>query len=345
MMARARAVAQTWMRDNPPEQLAWSWGEGVLAYGLWQLYRSNGDESLRRYLTRYVRAHQSAGARVVWSDDTTPGLTAAELVLAGDPSVQPVLDRVVFYAMNAPRTEAQGLLRHLGEHIATWIAPRMWFPDAWVDSLFHITITLCRYSRITQDPRYRDEAAHQLQLFMRNLQDPETGLVTHAYNDFPRNQQVPSFAQRAFWARGNAWALVSLAETWRELPAEHPAREELATSARRLADALIRLQSTRGLFHTLLLDPSSYEETAGSALIVYALTVGARSGLFSESATTSARLGMRGLVGTLEQRGDRLEVSGTSLGTNPNARRYVHISRRNQVSYGVGAWLLAASAQ
>jgi hypothetical protein len=55
---------------------------------------------------------------------------------------------------------------------------------------------------------------------------------------------------------------------------------------------------------------------------------------------------MRGLVGTLQQRGERLEVSGTSLGTNPSstARGYARIGRANQVSYGVGAWLLAASA-
>jgi rhamnogalacturonyl hydrolase YesR len=342
----ARAVAATWMRDQPPEQLAWSWGEGVLAYGMWSLHARLGDASLRAYLTTYVTRHQAREVRITWSDDTTPGLTAAELVLAGDTQLRPVLDRVVAYAMTAPRTEAQGLVRHLGRHIPVWITPRAWFPDAWVDSLFHFPITLCRYSVIRGDERYRDEAASQVLKFLRNLQDPATGFVTHAYNDRPRDEHVPAFAQRAFWARGNGWALVSTVEVWRALPTDHPMRAELGERARRLASALRTVQSADGLFHTVLLDSASYTETAASGLLTYAFALGARSGLLDPTFRVPAELGMRGLVGTLQQRGERLEVSGTSVGTNPSstARGYARIGRAKQVSYGVGAWLLAASA-
>ncbi|HEX5658254.1 MAG TPA: glycoside hydrolase family 88 protein, partial [Polyangiales bacterium] len=327
-------------------ELAWSWGEGVLAYGLWRLHERLGDPEPRAYLAAYVRRHQRRAVRVSWSDDTTPGLTAAELVLAGDPSVRLVLDRVVGYAMTAPRTEAQGLVRHLGQHIPVWLTPRAWFPDAWVDSLFHFPITLCRYSRLTGDGRYRDEAARQVAVFLRNLQDPATGFVTHAYNDRPRDERVPAFARRAFWARGNGWALVSLVEVIQELPDDHALRAELVARSQRLASALAVAQSADGLFHTVLLEPETYLETAASGLITYAFATGARAGLFDASFRAAAERGMRGLTGTLEQRGDRLEVSGTSLGTNPSARArgYARIGRANQVSYGVGAWLLAASA-
>jgi unsaturated rhamnogalacturonyl hydrolase len=346
LQRQAHAVAETWLRDHPAEKLAWSWGEGVLAYGLWQLAQQSRDDALRSYLTRYLHARQADAVRIAWSDDTTPGLTAAELVLAGDSSLRPLLDRVVHYVMTAPRTEAQGLIRHLGRHVPPWLTPRSWFPDAWVDSLFHFTITLCRYSQIQADPRYREEAVTQLQRFLRNLQDPASGLVTHAYNDKPRDEQVPAFDKRAFWARGNGWALVSAVELWRASPADDPQRAAIAASARRLASALLRLQAADGLFHTVLMDPSTYEETAGSGLIVYAFALGARSGLFDARYRTAAAQGMLGLISKLEPNGDRLEVSGTSTGTNPStsARRYAQISRKNQLSYGVGAWLLAATA-
>jgi rhamnogalacturonyl hydrolase YesR len=341
---QARRVAETWMRAHPPQQLAWSWGEGVLGYGLWRLYLASGHEPLRAYLVDYLRAHDEHGVRVSFSDDTTPGLVAAELALAGDPTGRALLDRVVAYVMAAPRTETQGLIRHLGLRYPPWLAPRRWFPDIWVDSLFHFAITLCRYSRITGDARYRREAAMQLQGFLRNLQDPQSGLVTHAYNDEPRDERVPPFADRKFWARGNGWALVALVEVLAELPAQDPMRPELAARARRLAAALRpTMHAQSGLFSTLLLAPESYLETAGSALIVYGLAFGARTGVLSAADADAAQAGMRGLVAVLEERPDGLEVSGTSLGTNPSARRYARVGRRNQVSYGVGAWLLAAS--
>ncbi len=259
--------------------------------------------------------------------------------------MRPVLERVVGYVMDAPRTEAQGLVRHLGRRVPAWLAPRALLPDVWVDSLFHFAITLCRYSRVTGDARYREQAVLQVAGFLRNLQDPDGGLVTHAYNDRPRDRQVPDFARRAFWARGNGWALVSLVEVLRELDLAHPARAALSARAWRLAAALRACARPRdGLYHTLLLDPSSYTETAGSALIVYGLAAGARAGIFGTEELEAARQGMRGLYGVLARRAGGLEVSDTSLGTNPNARRYRRVPRGNQVSYGVGAWLLAASA-
>ncbi len=341
LAAATREVAATWMRTHPAEKLAWSWGEGVLAYGLWRLHARTGDPAIQAYLRAYLQRHQARDVRIAWSDDTTPGLTAAELVLAGDPSVRPVLDRVVGYVMHAPRTDAQGLVRHLGRNVPVFLTPRAWFPDAWVDSLFHFSITLCRYARITGDPRYRQEAIAQVEGFARNLQDPATGLFTHAYNDKPRDERVPSFRSLAFWARGNGWAIVSLVELAPELPPEHPLRARLL----RLASALRDAQSADGLFHTILLHPDSYEETAASGLITYAFALGARTGVLDGSYREAAQRGMRGLLGTLERHGAALEVSGTSKGTNPSptARSYERVGQANQISYGVGAWLLAAS--
>lgn len=344
LQAQAQAVAETWMRAHPPEELAWSWGEGVLAYGLMRLSQATGQRSLQDYVERYVRVNQAREVRIAWSDDTTPALSAAELVLAGDLSVRPVLDRAVDYVMFAPRSETQGLILHLARRVPRWLAPRGLFPDVWVDTLFHVTITLCRYSRIRADPRYRDEAAHQLVGFLQNLQDPRSNLVTHAYNDRPRDQRVPAFERAAFWARGNGWALVSLVEVLAELPTNHPLRAELVERTQGLAEALRKLaEPSDGLFHTLLLDRESYRETAGSALIVYGLARGVRIGVLGEADAALARRGMRGLVGVLESHPNGVEVADTSLGTNPNVRRYRTIGRQNQVSYGVGAWLLAAS--
>ena len=335
-------VARTWMREHAPETRDWNWRDGVLVYGLWRMHERTREPTYADYVRDYMAHHLATGISVRWSDHTTPALTAAELVLAGEARFRPLVDRVVRYIMQAPRTAQQGLIRHTADRVPSWLLPG-WLPDIWVDSLFHIVPTLMRYSEITRSPRYAGEAVQQLQGFARNLQDPETHLFTHAYNDWPRNQPVPSFDRRAFWARGNGWILVTLVDVLSRLPQNHPVRPELSQRLARQVKALLRVQSSEGLFHTLLLDPASYLETAGSALIAYGLAEGARHGLLDAEAQVAAEHAMRGLQSIVTRQGDRALVTGTSLGTNPIAFRYRRIRRRSQVSYGVGAWLMAAS--
>jgi rhamnogalacturonyl hydrolase YesR len=327
------------MADNPAQELGWGWGEGVLAFGLEHAYRLTGDAAMREYLRVYLRQHLARGLRVTWSDDTVPALAALERVLQGDVELKPLVDQVVQYSMHAPRTRSAMLL-HLGR--ARLPLLRELLPQAWVDSLFHIVPTLMRYSRLTGDARYRDEGVRQLVLFVRALQDPYSGLVTHAYNDQPQAERVPAFEQRAFWARGNGWMLVALVDTLAQLPASHPDRALLLQAARRLESALRHTQTASGLFHTLLLRSDSYLETAGSALILCAMAQGLRLGLFPEQTRANVERGARGLLSIVRWTGTRAEVTGTSLGTNPIAALYAWTPTADQIGYGVGAWLMAA---
>jgi hypothetical protein len=54
--------------------------------------------------------------------------------------------------------------------------------------------------------------------------------------------------------------------------------------------------------------------------------------------------GAQGLLSAVRRRGSRTEIAGTSLGTNPVQALYAWTPTADQVSYGVGAWLMAASA-
>lgn len=342
LAAEAPQVARTWMADHPPTQLAWNWGEGVLMYGLWQWQAASGDRAAARYVHRYLRHHQQAPPPIQWSDHTTPARAAAQIVLSGDDSPRPVLDRVVSYIEHAPRTPHRKLIRHLGDRIPRWLVPGR-LPDVWIDSAFHLLPTLAQAGRLRQQAHLVDEAVRQLEGFASVLQDPQTDLFTHAFHDREQGTPIPSFAERAFWARGNGWMLATLVEMLDEIPETHPARPRLRERLLRLTSALSRAQSEGGLFHTVLLDSRSYEETAGSALIAYGLARGRRTGHLPDSLESSAQRALSGLCRTLSKSEGRTEVVGTSLGTNPNARRYARVARQDQVSYGVGAWLLAAS--
>lgn len=133
-------VADTWVGDVPPGDMAWDWGPGVLTYGLLAVAQRRGHRDWQEYVRTYARLHQEREVPIFWSDHCTPSIAAAELVLDGDTSVLPILERVVDYVMNrAPRT-AQGAIRHLGLVDVDFVA------DVWVDSLFHWIPTLVRFT-------------------------------------------------------------------------------------------------------------------------------------------------------------------------------------------------------
>lgn len=340
----ADGVARTWMADEPASSLSWNWGEGVLLFGILKSYRMLGDESLLTYVEDYMQYHMDKGIRVFWSDKTTPALAAAELARRYNISTYlPLVDQVMTYVMDeAPRTQ-QGLIYHLGKAPLHFI-PRV-FPDLWVDSLFHWVPTMHRVSALTGDAAYTSEGVFQLEGFLLNMQDPVTSLLTHAYNDHPLNEQMPAYEELAFWARGNSWVYCTLVDTLAELPLEDPAYPRLQARLERLDAAIRAAQAPSGLFHTVLLNETTYEETAGSALLTYGMARGAHLGILGAETADAALRGMEGLMTVLVHEADgRVIVNGTSVGTGPRPNLYPYIPTKPQVTYGVGGWLMAAQA-
>jgi rhamnogalacturonyl hydrolase YesR len=201
---------------------------------------------------------------------------------------------------------------------------------------------LMRFSAYSHDSRFRDEGARQLAKFAQVLTDPASHLVGHAYDDAAGGAPVPPFEHHAFWARGNGWMFATLVDALEHLPDGHPRYPQLLSHALRLENALRELQRPTGLFGTLLQDANSYEETAGSALILYAMARGRRLGVFPRATHAAIERGGRGLWAIIRRRGPEAHVTGTSLGTNPIEALYSRTPTADQVSYGVGAWLLAA---
>jgi rhamnogalacturonyl hydrolase YesR len=319
--------------------------------GLFAAGESTGDTRYWDYIAEYTRFHQAHHAEVSWSDHATPALAALRLLQQSSAysDLEPMVQRVVSYIMTAPRTPTNKLLRHLGEREDRWelqvgkaFLPRA-FPDVWVDTLFHISPTLRRYSLWTGNQDHVREAWFQVAGFFEHLQDPSTGLLAHGYFDAPRSEVVPPFSNDEFWARGNGWALVSAVDLL-QAPPSNANGDPLRQRTLRLEAALRTHQDpSSGLFHTLLRKPNTYLETAGSALILYGMAHGVRTELFGQDTQAAVERGAMGLDRVLRQRGSWTQVSGTSTGTNPIAGLYRFIPRRNQVTYGVGAFLLAAS--
>lgn len=343
--AHMTGIARTWIAEHPASELPFKWGEGVLMLGLdCTAERAAGTPQgaeIDGYVREFYAAHAQQPVAFTWSDELTPAIAAASRLARGELARRPLVDDAIQYVMRAPRTPMTGAITHFGLSPLRYLAPP--FPEAWVDSLFHTVPLLIRHAQLVNASREIDEAAEQMVRFMRAVQDPHNGLVTHAFSDREGGLvRQPPFEADAYWLRGQGWVLASGVEAWAALHEEHPLRLELGDRLQRLARTLLVYQAPSGLFHTLVTRKDTYEETAGSALVIAGLARGARMKLLDAPAIEAARRGMRGLIAIVDQHRDRFAVTGTSAGTNPWPAIYEWVPVAPQLSYGVGAWLIGA---
>jgi rhamnogalacturonyl hydrolase YesR len=142
----------------------------------------------------------------------------------------------------------------------------------WVDDLYMCIPFLCRYYKITGDSAYMEEAVKQMHQYFNYLFMSDVKIMAHVYNF--RFQAHNSIS----WGRGNGWALLALVEILECLPAEHPYKVELLSMFNELSDGIASLQGINGMWHQIVTDPDSYEETSCTAMFACAFAKGIRNG-------------------------------------------------------------------
>jgi unsaturated rhamnogalacturonyl hydrolase len=147
----------------------------------------------------------------------------------------------------------------------------------WVDDLYMGNQFLAKYYNLTGKRSYIDDAARQFLLYKKYLYMPEYGVMSHIY-DLKYN--TPTFVP---WGRGNGWALFSLSEVLESLPESHNDYMQLLGFYKELCEGCLKLQGKNGLWHQVLTDPESYEETSCTAMFTYAFAKGVRFGWLDDT--------------------------------------------------------------
>lgn len=152
----------------------------------------------------------------------------------------------------------------------------------WDDTLMMTVLPLAQIGILLDRPHYIAEAKFQFLLHIQYLMDPVSGLWYHGWEFTPtpgsstsgnpaHEGQAGHHFANALWARGNCWITVAiplflsiLGE--KHLPATDPIRKLLVSTLKRQVDMLVKCQNKEnGLWHTLLVDPTSYVETSATA--------------------------------------------------------------------------------
>ena len=173
----------------------------------------------------------------------------------------------------------------------------------WVDDMYMINVLQVSAYGVSANPIYLDRAAALTADYLAKLQQ-ENGLFIHA-----------PFAPY-YWSRGNGWFAAGMAEMLCVLPKDHPQYAFIHNRFTRMMDALVACQSPNGLWRQLLDKPDYWEETSGTAMFVYAMTLGIKHGfLTGDQYPAAVRKGWLALVAKVDAEGN---VSDVCIGTNAN---------------------------
>lgn len=243
-----------------------------------------------------------------------------------------VADDIAHYMMNVQdRLEDGALYRKIG------VSPSM-HNTMWCDDMYMSVPFLCRYSELTGNPRYMDEAAKQLLLYKKYLYMADQQIMSHVYDV---RQGKPS---RTAWGRGNGWVFFSLAVLLEVLPKKHASYPQILAFYQELAEGYRRLQGKHGLWHQVLTDSESYEESSCTSMFIYGFALGVRHSWLKNPAPY-VRVTLDGWQGlcerAIDKRGNLYGVCKGSSWSYSHAYYKHNLGWNLNDTHGIGIVLLA----
>jgi unsaturated rhamnogalacturonyl hydrolase len=160
----------------------------------------------------------------------------------------------------------------------------------WLDGLYMGAPFYAECTKVFHGPATNyDDVALQFALVKKHLRDSRTGLYFHGWDA----KKIQPWANPAtgtssnFWGRAIGWYAMALVDTLDYLPANHPARKEMAEQLRDLAKALVRYQDPDTGVWWQVMDKGNvagnYREATASTMFVYALAKGVNEGELSRA--------------------------------------------------------------
>lgn len=283
----------------------WEWPQGIGMYGLYKLYKEQGQTEYLDYLIQWYDRNIQKGLPCKNVNTMAPMLTLTYLY--EETGRQDYLDLMKSWAewvyTEMPRTPEGGL-----QHIVSGEENKN---QLWIDTLFMTVLFMARMGMLLKKDAYIEEAKKQFLIHIKYLYDKKTGLWYHGWSFDGRH----NFAG-AFWARGNCWYTAGVCEFLEILNIRSGALYDYLTDTLKAqAEALEKTQDAGGGWHTLLNDDSTYLEASATAGFGYGILKAVRKGYIDSRFREMGKRALTYITANIGTDGTLGQVSyGTGMG-------------------------------
>ncbi|MEQ6376765.1 glycoside hydrolase family 88 protein [Bacillaceae bacterium S4-13-56] len=305
----------------------WEWPQGVGIYGLYKYYRLNKDPETLNFLLNWFNKQIEDGLPEKNVNTMAPLLTLIHLVEeTQNPTYVRICDEWSAWIMDDMIKTGDGALQHMitGDPNDGQIL---------IDTLFMTVLFLAKAGLYFDRPEYVEEAKKQFLIHIKYLNDKKSGLFFHGW-DFNYGHNYGEIK----WGRGNGWYTCGLLEFIEIVDLEKGLKEYLLCTWYNQVKSLSKLQADSGLWHTILDDASSYEETSASAAIGYGILKGVRLGLLDKTHLQTGLNALEAVIEQIDENGIVQKVSyGTPVGIDADFYKEIPIS---PMTYGQALTIL-----
>lgn len=179
--------------------------------------------------------------------------------------------------------------------------------QVFIDMAFAVTPYLLYSGLALNKPDYVDKAVFETLELFKILNDPN-GLLHQG-----RGFQGKGVISQDNWSRGNGWGAFGLAALVRDLPDTHPQKKAVNALANSFFTAVLKHQDEDGLWHQEMTDKTSYVETSGSGLMLYAIGIAIEKKVLDQSHLTAFRKGLSGYMAYIGEDGSVSHTCGSCL--------------------------------
>ena len=208
-------------------------------------------------------------------------------------------------ATNAEKMMTQQKQSSEGILTANWA--RDGLDQVFIDVAFAVTPYLLYSGLALNKPEYVDKAVFETLELFNILKDPN-GLIHQA-----RGFTGKDIISEDNWSRGNGWGAFGLASLVRDLPDSHPQKKAVNALAKSFFTAVLKYQDENGLWHQEMTDKTSFVETSGSGLMLYAIGICIEKGVLDKANLAAFRKGLRGYMAYIGEDGSVSHVCGGCL--------------------------------
>ena len=343
----AKMGADTLIRKFPVSELPpknrFHYHQGVFLSGMERIYLLSGDRKYYDYIKDWMDYYIDENGKIRFDDherqfdDMQPAIMLFNLFKeTKDERYKKVLDNFAPIVEMWPKN-ARGGFWH------KYYRPN----QMWLDGLYMIGPYSVMYANYFNKPYFYETIYQQMNLMRRNMTDPNTGLLYHAWDDSKEidwaDKETGLSAE--FWGRAIGWYAAAIMDILDYLPAEHPRRREFKSAGLDIINALVRFQDEEtGLWFQVVDkggEAGNWLETSCSCLYTYAIAKAIKKGYLPRFYERHIHSAYEGIIKSVRFEGDDLIVSKVCIGTGVGDYQF-YIDRPTVENdlHGMGAFLL-----
>ncbi|MGE5351930.1 MAG: glycoside hydrolase family 88/105 protein [Acidobacteriota bacterium] len=325
----------------------WNYPNGILMMTMSNLYKATQDEKYKDFLKNYctfISNNISIARRQYFEDHNIRGLfyrifRKSMLDDAGAPAL-PFIELALLDAANRRDSLVTEMVHYVfNEQLrlpdGTFCRPEPEEGTVWADDLFMSVPLLLRAGLLYNNPEYSQEAVKQVLNFNKYLFDKSIKLYKHGYfSNSNRTSEV-------FWGRANGWVLWATSELLIKLPKDNPSYKLIEQNFVSHLEGILQAQDNSGLWHQVLDDKTSFEETSCTAMFITALARAIINGSISNNKSECIFRAWNALLKKVDTDGIVKDICcGTGIGYTKEF--YNSRQRFNSDPRGLGAVITAA---